>query len=72
MTISTILVALLGGRLSIYERVTLQEALNVDTREGLVQFAGSVLKMTLFFELIGTDILAIRWSPEVCFGYSTY
>lgn len=64
MTISTVLAAALGRSVSVQERLTLQEALNVDTLEGLVRFAGTVLKMTLVFELTGAAVLAARWWPE--------
>ena len=44
MTISTVLAAALGRSISLQERLTLQEALNADNLEGLVRFAGVVLK----------------------------
>ena len=43
--------------MSLQERLTLQEALNVDSLEGLVRFAGTVLKMTLVFELTGARVM---------------
>jgi trk system potassium uptake protein len=64
MTISTVLAAAVGRRVSLHERLTLQEALNADTLEGLVRFAGVVLKVTLAFEFAGVVILGIRWWPE--------
>ena len=64
MTVSTVLAAAMGRQISLHERLTLQEALNVDNLEGLVRFAGVVLKLTLIFELTGAAILAARWWPE--------
>lgn len=65
MTISTVLAAALGRSISLQERLTLQEALNADNLEGLVRFAGVVLKLTLAFELAGAAILALRWWPDL-------
>ena len=65
MTISTVLASLLGRSVTMQERLTLQEALNAHDLEGLVRFAGTVLKLTLAFELTGTAILAIRWWSEL-------
>ena len=64
MTISTVVAAALGRSISLHERLTLQEALNADSLEGLVRFAGVVLKLTLAFEFAGAAILAARWWPE--------
>lgn len=65
MTISTVLASLLGRSVTMQERLTLQEALNLQDLEGLVRFAGTVLKLTLAFELTGTAILAVRWWSEL-------
>lgn len=61
MTVSTVVAAALGRAVSLQERLTLQEALNVQGLEGLIRFAGTVLKLTLAFELTGAAVLAIRW-----------
>lgn len=61
MTISTVLAAALGRAVTLQERLTLQEALNVQGLEGLVRFAGTVFKLTLFFELAGALVLTVRW-----------
>jgi trk system potassium uptake protein len=64
MTITTVLAAALGRSISLQERLTLQEALHVDTLEGLVRFALIVFKMTLAFEFAGAVLLTLRWWPE--------
>jgi trk system potassium uptake protein TrkH len=63
MTLSTVFVSALGRSVTIQERLTLQEALNVQDMEGLVRFAGTVLKLTLVFEGVGALVLALRWWP---------
>ena len=65
MTISTVLAAALGRSVSLQERLTLQEGLNVHGLDGLLRFALTVLKLTLFFELSGALILAVRWTGEM-------
>jgi len=65
MTISTVLASALGRSVSLQERLTLQEGLNVQGLDGLLRFALTVLKLTLFFELTGALILALRWSGEL-------
>lgn len=64
MTISTIVGAAIGRSISLQERLTLQEALNVDSLEGLVRFAGVVFRLTLIFEIAGAVILSVRWWPD--------
>ncbi len=61
MTLSTVFVAALGRSVSLQERLTLQEALNVQDMESLVRFAGTVLKLTLAIEGLGAAILTVRW-----------
>jgi trk system potassium uptake protein TrkH len=68
MTLSTVFVAAIGRSVSLQERLTLQEALNVQDMEGLVRFAGTVLKLTLAIEGIGAGILTLRWWPAMGLG----
>jgi trk system potassium uptake protein len=65
MTMSTVLVAALGRSVTLQERLTLQEALNAQDMEGLVRFAGTVLKLTLAFELTGAVILGLWWTSTL-------
>lgn len=68
MTLSTVFAAALGRSVTLQERITLQEALNVQNMEGLVRFARTVLRLTLAFELAGALILALNWWPSLGFG----
>lgn len=68
MTLSTVFAAALGRSVTLQERLTLQEALNVQNMEGLVRFARTVLRLTLAFELAGALILALNWWPTLGFG----
>jgi trk system potassium uptake protein TrkH len=65
MAITTVVAVALGRQLSVHERLTLQEALNVETMDGLIRFTLSVFKLTLAFELTGAALLAARWWGEL-------
>lgn len=68
MTLSTVLISALGRTVTLQERLTLQEAMNAQDMEGLVRFAGTVLKLTLAFELTGALVLTLRWWSEFGLG----
>lgn len=65
MTFSTILASAIGRAVSLQERMTLQEALNVQDLDGLVKFAGKVFRFTLIFEGVGALVLAVWWLPTL-------
>jgi trk system potassium uptake protein TrkH len=72
MAITTVVGVALGRQLSLHERLTLQEALNVQTMEGLARFVLTVLKLTLAFELTGAAILTAWWAGEYGIGRAAY
>jgi trk system potassium uptake protein len=72
MTITTVVAVALGRQLTVHDRVTLQEALHVQSMEGLARFAVSVLKVSLVFELVGAAVLAFRWADEMGVGRALY
>jgi trk system potassium uptake protein TrkH len=72
MAVTTVVGLALGRQLSVHERLTLQEALNVQTMEGLARFVLTVLKLTLAFELTGAAILTARWAGDYGLGRAAY
>jgi trk system potassium uptake protein len=72
MAITTVVAVALGRQLTVHERLTLQEALNVQSMEGLVRFTLSVFKFTVVFEAIGAAALTLRWMSEFGFGRAAY
>ncbi len=64
MTLTTAVAVALGRRITLQERLALQESLHMHSLEGLLHFTARVLKLTLIFELAGTVVLAIRWWPD--------
>lgn len=72
MAITTVVAVAIGKQLTVHERLTLQEALNVQTMDGLIRFVLNVFKLTLAFELIGALVLAARWVDEMGAGKALY
>jgi trk system potassium uptake protein TrkH len=65
MTMSTLIALLLRRRISLQERLILQEAMNQDSTEGIVRLIRKVLIYALCIELAGALLLALRWSFEM-------
>ncbi len=61
MTLSTLVAVALGRRVSMNEQHSLQESLNLTSRQDILRFAMTVIKVTLVFELIGAAVLVVRW-----------
>jgi len=65
MTISTLVIVAFGRRMSMHERLTLADALNVTTMEGLLRFAGTVALLTFALEGAGAFIMGLRFARDV-------
>jgi trk system potassium uptake protein TrkH len=61
MVLTTVVIFALGGKLSLQERSTLRESLNLQSGERLVRFTMNVFKLTLAFELTGAVILTLAF-----------
>lgn len=61
MALSTMVAVALGRRVSMNEQHSLQESLNLSSRQDILRFTMTVLRVTLVFEGIGAAILAARW-----------
>ena len=68
MTFATLFAMILGKKITLRERLLLQEALNQVSVEGIVRLTKSVLLISFVFEAIGTLILTLRWYSD--FGWS--
>ena len=68
MTFATLFAMILGRKITLKERLLLQEALNQVSVEGIVRLAKSVLQISFAIEAIGTLILTLRWYSD--FGWS--
>jgi trk system potassium uptake protein len=65
MTFATFFAFLLGKRISLKERLLLQEALNNVSIEGIVRLVRRILIFTLVIELTGALLLSIRFSFDM-------
>ena len=72
MAITTVVAVAIGKQLTVHERLTLQEALNVQTMEGLARFVLTVLKLVLAFELTGAAILTLWWMNDLGLGRAAW
>ncbi|WP_406676578.1 TrkH family potassium uptake protein [Moorella sp. ACPs] len=72
MTLSTLVALLLGKRITLKERLVMQEAMNQLTVEGVVRLSKYVLIFTLFAEGLGALLLGIRFSSQMPLGQAIY
>ncbi|PLT33783.1 TrkH family potassium uptake protein [Bacillus sp. V5-8f] len=72
MTFATFFFFLLGKRISLRERLILQEAMNNVSFAGIVKLVKRVLVFTAIIELAGAAILAIRFSFDMPIGKAIY
>ncbi|MEF3307049.1 TrkH family potassium uptake protein [Paenibacillus sp. GYB003] len=72
MTMSTLIALVLRKRISLRERLILQEALNQGSMEGIVRLIRKVLVYSLTIELVAALLLAIRWSLDFPVGEAVY
>lgn len=68
MTMATLIALVFRKRISLKERLILQEAMNQTSMEGIVRLIRKVLLYALTIEATGALLLAIRWSFDMPFG----
>jgi len=64
MTISSLIMVAFGRRISVHERMTLADALNVTSMEGLLRFAWTVALLTFAIEGLGALIMGVRFAQD--------
>ncbi|SHK02421.1 TrkH family potassium uptake protein [Desulforamulus aeronauticus] len=69
MTMAVLFWLLMGRRVTLRERLLIQESLNVIDLSGLIRLAKKVLLLTLIIELVVALLLTLRFIPD--FGYPT-
>ncbi|MCL6571328.1 MAG: TrkH family potassium uptake protein [Bacillus sp. (in: Bacteria)] len=72
MTFATLFAFLLGKRISLKERILLQESLNNLSMEGVVRLAKRILIFTFVIELVGAILLSIRFYFDMPLGKAIY
>jgi len=61
MSLATVLSLMVGRKISLRERLIIQEAYNILTLEGLARFATRILRVTIVLEGLGALILSLHW-----------
>ena len=64
MTITSLLFMMVGKRISLKERLVIQESYNLDSIQGVVRLVRNALLVTFVAEGIGAVILSLRFIPE--------
>mgnify|MGYP000595615378 CR=1 FL=1 len=72
MTMATMIFLLLGKRITLRERLIMQQALNQFSIQGVVLLSRNILIFTFLTELIGAGFLAIQFIPEFGFARGVY
>lgn len=65
MTISSLIMVAFGRRISVQERITLADALNVTSMEGLLRFTWTVALLTFTLEGIGALVMGARFARDL-------
>ncbi len=72
MTVASLFVLLLGGRISLRQRLLIQESLNNISVGGVIRLVQRILVFTLVFEGIGALILGLYWLKDMSWQKSFY
>ncbi|MBE9915966.1 Trk family potassium uptake protein [Paenibacillus donghaensis] len=72
MTMATLFSLALKRKISLRDRLILQEAMNQNTMEGIVRLIRKVLLFSLIIEGCGAALFAIRWSFDMPVGRAIY
>ncbi len=72
MTMSTLFALVLKKKISLRERLILQEAMNQITMEGIVRLIRKVIIYSLVVEAAGAVVFSLRWSAELGWEKAVY
>ncbi|CAH1209142.1 Ktr system potassium uptake protein B [Paenibacillus plantiphilus] len=72
MTMATMIALVMRKRISLRERLILQESMKQNSMDGIVRLIRKVLFYALFIELTGAILLTIRWSFDMPFAKAIY
>lgn len=72
MTMATLIALVFRKRISLRERLVLQEAMNQGSMEGIVRLVRRVILYSLTIELVAACLFAIRWSFDYSAGRAVY
>ncbi len=67
MSLFTIILVVLGKKITLKERILIQESFNLSTFKGMVMFLKKIIIVTFLIEGIGAVILSLRFIPDYGF-----
>ena len=67
MSLFTIILVFLGKKITLKERILIQESFNLSSFKGMVLFLKKIVKVTLIIEGIGAIILSLKFIPTYGF-----
>lgn len=72
MTVSALMMLLMGRRISLKDRLLMQEALGSFSIAGVVRLTRNIVAATLAIEGIAALLLTLRWAEEMGWGKAAY
>ncbi|GIP40709.1 K+ transporter Trk [Paenibacillus sp. J31TS4] len=72
MTMATLIALVLRKRISLRERLILQEALNQSSMEGIIRLIRKVLLYAITIEFVAFVLFTLRWAFDLPFGKAAY
>lgn len=72
MSIATLFALLMGRRITLKERIVIQQSLNSFSIQGLVKMSKYLLTFTFIVEIIGAILLATQFVPQFGFAKGMY
>ncbi|WP_047014017.1 TrkH family potassium uptake protein [Paenibacillus sp. IHB B 3415] len=72
MTMATLFALVFKRRISLRDRLILQEAMNQSSMEGIVRLIRKVLIYSLVIEAAGAVLLSVRWAFDMPLGQAVY
>ena len=72
MTMATLFSLVLKRKISLKDRLILQEAMNQNTMEGIVRLIRKVLMYSLIIESCGAFLFSVRWAFDMPLGRAIY
>ncbi|WP_036647548.1 TrkH family potassium uptake protein [Paenibacillus pini] len=72
MTMATLIALVLNKKISLRERLILQEALNHGSMDGVVRLVKKVILYSLMIEVVGAILITLRFSREMPWGQASY
>ncbi|MCR8844600.1 TrkH family potassium uptake protein [Paenibacillus sp. SC116] len=72
MTVAMLVYLMLGKRISLRERLILQETMNAGSMEGIVRIIRRTIIFVFVIQTVAALILALHWMPEMSAGQALY